>query len=287
MIPLFVSTILAGVGMLPVSFSAVGDAADATSAVVYDDGEYSWRTRSDRPQELYLYHRGKQIGAWDHAGGCYRRYIAASNSYDEIRYASAPIGLPNSPEPVRNFGLDLGKIRAGVGGEYTRNGVRVSREEALKLVGDDIPHDHDCMRLTWVGDAATGERIRQDLATLDTWRDRVTYQSYASADLPILRGLGFETGKLHLQSPNGRMLHCQLGYTTVAALTDVLQAAELRRRDPNYDPSRVPDLSKKPLLKPQPAPDEGGITIPPLKEIPPWVWAILGWLVSVLTRKKE
>lgn len=287
MYPILFAIVVAGAGMLPVSFSA-GDSADATCAVVYDDGEYSWRTRSDRPQEIYLYHRGKQVGAWDVAGKCYRRYLAGSNAYDDIRYASAPIGLPDGPEPVRNFGLDLGKIKSGDGAEYTRNGRRVTREEALKLVGDDIPHDHDCMRLTWVGDAAVGDRIKQDLATLDTWRDRVTYQSYPSADVPIIRGLGFEMGRLHLQAPNGRMLHQQVGYNTIVELTDVLQAAELRRRDPNYDPSRVPDLSKKPLLKPQPNPDDGGgITIPPLKEIPPWLWALAGWLLSVLARKRE
>ena len=257
---------------------------------------YEWRARSDKPDELYLYRSGVQVGGWKHSERAYRSYSVERDEFSSLRCTRPPIELPGeTPAPAAptvrpveevlpNFGLDLERIRSSAA-EYSLSGRTVSREVALAAIGQDLPADADALRLTWVGDEAVGERIRADILSSGL-ANKVTFQSYASPDLSMIRGLGFELGKLHIQAPNGALLHWQVGYTDQQGLTAAVAAAELRRRDPNFDPSRVPDLTK-PKPKSPSDPNNGGITVPPPAAWPWWAWAGIGVAVLLILRRKD
>lgn len=261
-------------------------------------GGHEWRSRSDKPDELYLYRGDVQVGGWKQSERAYRAYDAIRDEYSAIRQAAAPVALPgetplpSTPLPSKgsddsgpNYGLDLDKLRSRSDG-YWAAGRQVSRAEAIELFGADLPADADALRVTWVGDEATGERIRADLAGLNL-RGKVTFQSYAP-DASMIRGLGFESGRLHVQAPNGAMLHWQVGHTSAQQLGDVLNAAELRRRDPLFDPNKVPDLTKpKKPSDPNNNPNGGGISIPPPATWPWWIWVGIAVAVLLIMRKPQ
>ena len=160
---------------------------------------------------------------------------------------------------------------------YRVNGRSVSRTEALAAVGADLPDDASAVRVTWIGaDSADATRLASAAKAAGA-----AYQSYPSADTPMLTGLGFRSG-LYAQKSTGEVLHYSSAIPAAGQLDRVLAGAE-RRADPNYDPAKDPDLSRpapppapspSPGPSPSPSPGPSPNVSPAITSVPPAVYAM-------------
>ncbi len=272
---------------------------------------YEWRAWRVDPRRHYLYFDGIQIGAWDYDQCEFRSYDAAADFWGHAE-SEPPVPVPGieatpeklgmieqftlppspgeRPAAVPNYGLDLGKMpKHGGDFQYSINGVRCPKSRAYEAMGTDagrIPNDADAIRITCIGPKASewAKSIRHDLEmNLPQWRQKVTVQEYASADAPILKGLGFVEG-VQLQAPDGKPLEFCAQYDGPEQFDHTLQVADARKKDPNWDPAKWPEMAKE-AATPSPAPvtpDPAPAPSPDSKP-PRWVWIIavlLGMIVK-------
>lgn len=245
---------------------------------------FEWR-QSDDARRIYLYRDGVQVGGFDFKFRVWMDYDARSKRWGQpqdcapypVPHSDAPAASfgqivqhktpaqteevgPQLPEekPIKNFGIDLQglhaeQVRCAGKHCYSLNGHDISRGEALAAIGGDvagIPNDADCLRLTWVGSSDAAAKIQSSLAE---WSSKVCFQSYASTDDPVLKGLGFTTG-LQVQAPDGKPLWYCADVPDSETLNKGLMVADARRKDPKWDPLKWPNLAVGEAPKPDSSP---------------------------------
>jgi hypothetical protein len=262
-----------------------------------------WRELAGDPDRMYLYSNGIQIGGYCNREKHYRPFNAATRAWGEPTacpvvppaFARPPeaIAAPQpfvagETDPPKNFGIDLDRVHdAQPGHRYHLNGKEVCRQTAFDAVGaPELPDDADAMRVTWIGPADVGEKIRADVdaaASLSAWRGKVSLQSYGSADEPILKGLGFAPG-LAVQAAAGKPLWFVGDYKGPDDLAGGLLLADARRKDPAWDPMKWPALNAPPAPPPAPVPAPAPAPTPaPSIDLAGWLqrnWQILAAVVA-------
>lgn len=150
------------------------------------------------------------------------------------------------------FGVDADKIEPRK--TYSINGRHVSEGDAYESLRDpwessgaDIPDDGDRLAVTVIGTKAEQDQVRQAIAStpdLLALRPQVVEQYYSPDDPMVGVDLGFPRGNpaILVQDPSGAVL-CRADSFTGAA--DLLaMVGEVRKRRPNYDPSKDPKPGK-------------------------------------------
>jgi hypothetical protein len=59
------------------------------------DHAYEWRTRADKPDQIYLFDHGEQVGGWDYARGYWRDFDAKAGAWSETVAHEVPTKLPS------------------------------------------------------------------------------------------------------------------------------------------------------------------------------------------------
>ena len=144
-----------------------------------------------------------------------------------------------------NYGVDLDRL--GKEPCYKVNGLPCSREQAFQVLADTIPNDAGNLRLTIFGSPQAQQEllavVNQALSD-PALKSRWTVQKYGT-DSWIVKQYGFVVDPvqptLYMQAPTGEVLHRSVGVPDAQQL----QMA-LRRADPNYDPSKDPNLFNQP-----------------------------------------
>jgi hypothetical protein len=184
--------------------------------------------------------------------------------------------LPGEP-PVLNFGRDLSKTNPQGCSPNTLCGKPITKERAYELLreGSELPDDSKAYRLTAIGKPEDTAAIVRDVASSPDFADlrsHFTFQAYTPDD-PMISDLGFAPGSpsVYLQQPDGKVLARWESYTPDSV------AGEIRKRKPDYDPSKDPNPLKKPTLPS--VPDS-------LKNIPlPWFIAAVAALGFIFVKK--
>ena len=151
-------------------------------------------------------------------------------------------------EQDANFGIDLARMPKHGMPVYRRNGVEISREDALNAVAKGLPDDMNKLWLTLIGPKADRDRVVAGLPA--DIRERVKLNAYDPDHWAVAQGF-VNTGKptIYLQAPGnpgGEVLHRQ----------DDFQGAKdfeaIRKAVADYDSRKDPDLRKpsSPTLPP-------------------------------------
>lgn len=227
-----------------------------------------WRTLPAEPGTFYLFRNGVQTGCYYEKEDMYRPYDSGTDTW------GAMINPPWKKEkPIQNFGVDISKIEKSEHPHYHLSGRRSCRKEVFQALEGQLQDDSNKLHLTIIGSKDEAQKVLADLdndAKLAEFKGRFLVQAYRP-ESPMIAGLGFVSGTpmIYLQLPNGKVVHRQDGYKGPEQL-----ATALRRADPNYDPSKDPDLSKKKPDSPVPSPSTG--------VIPLWAWIALGTVLLVV-----
>lgn len=232
---------------------------------------HEWVNVPGRPDEFALMRDGKQIGSYSQDRGLYRPYDRKTDSWGEP--CDPPIDPParkddstplieQHPEAT-NFGIDQSKLTTGRE-VVTISGREVTKADGLRAVGKPggtIPDDAGKPWSIHVGDVKAGERMEKDLRSdpiLAPWKDTFRTQVYEPDD-PMVKdrdGKVMYTPGVWIVSANGKALGKMPAYTSPA-----LFAEGLRRLGPDWDPAKVPDLSK---------PADPLPSLPNLTKVPVW-----------------
>lgn len=241
---------------------------------------FSWKTRADDQGKFYLYKADVQIGGWDDEAKQWR-------SFDSGKW-SAP-ATPPWEVAVKNFGVATERLRSD--NTYSYCGKKVDWKSIQAIFGDDrLEDDSKKLRLTVIGGKEECDRVLTDLKThpkLSEFSNRFAVQSYRPGTWPteVYRDAGKGPFYLSVQLPadsrgRGKELHSQKAYDGPDSLAIALAEA-VRRADPNYDPSKTPDLRKPPA--PPPAPPAPN---PPSAPDGSWVLWAIGIFLALLLLKR-
>ena len=211
-------------------------------------------TRHDDDQWDLMDRSGKQVGAYRPSTGTYLERLGDGWGERSL----PPVELPECcRKKAENYGVIAApEHHAG----WSISGQPVAAGDAMRALGDPaIPDDAGKPYVLWVGDQATGDRIKADVG------DRARVQSvppghWMTADRD---GKPVYTQGIGLVGADGKAVGHEATYRGPDQI-----AEGLRRSDPNWKPDTVPDLT------PAPVP-----TIPALSSIPPAV-AMPGALLS-------
>jgi len=216
-------------------------------AVLPAAGGYEWRTFADEPDQLSLWHDGRQLGNWRISTREYLPLLAPGIWGDPCPPPYPPPQDVVAPGKIEtdgtiNFGLERSRLPAG---RHLLNGKEVSKDELLQALGSaKVPDDSQWLSLTIIGPDGMRQKVISDLQSspsLAPWKDRLKVQDY-SPDHWAIKDTGFvTTGQptIYCQAPDGRVLHRQDEYRGPEALAQVL-----RQVDPQYKPEKDPDLNK-------------------------------------------
>jgi len=138
-------------------------------------------------------------------------------------------------------------------------GREVTKDAALEAItasSSSLPEDAGKPFLVMVGDAATLAKVQADAAPLTGFR-----QKFYPPDAPMIKdrdGKILYTPGLWFTRADGTVLSYTATYPGLEKMTAASVEA-LRRADPNFDPSKAPDLTKPPPPPPstKPAPVPG------------------------------
>lgn len=260
---------------------------------------YSWRRFPDDAGQVALFRDGVQVGGWSHEGGYFRAYDARTGTWGAkgqppVAPPPAPASRPAEAPPVKDFGVDRGRIPREE--TYALNGRKVPAHEAHQAVtaGGSLADDSGKWHLTVVGSVAECQRVLDDLKThpaLAPFRDRLLVQTYRP-DAWAVRGVNFPAGghpTLVVQEApradgKARVLHAQHDYDDGPEGL----AGALRKADPSYDPKKDADLRHAVLPLPQPVPLPLPIPWWQPSNAPHW-WAAFGaflvWFVQNVAPK--
>ena len=137
--------------------------------------------------------------------------------------------------------------------EYRVSGRLVSKDDAMHaLRGGQLADDSGKLRLTVIG--SPDERKKALAALPADLKDRCLVKEYAPDNWAV-KNIGFKSDghpTVYVQAPDGKVLHRQDDPDNLATA--------VRKADPNYDPSKDPDLRKPkvpdpPTPAPTPTPD--------------------------------
>jgi hypothetical protein len=268
--------------LLLTSALALGDCSGAACSARRAPG-YTWHRFASDPGRSYLYGDGVMLAAYDHARNIYCTYDAASDTWSDPTRPPwdegkpEPIAAPDEKktEALPNYGVDLERLSGAREERYRLNGLPVSRDRARHaLIGGNVPDDAGRLRLTVIGDTSSAAAVTRDLAsapTLAPWKDRLVVQSYPPSHWAVTKAGFHTTGKptVYVQAPSGKVLHRQDDYADGAE--GLAQA--LRRADPNYDPTKDPDLRWAARFD--------------LSRIPLPAWILVGGIVIVLLLRRR
>lgn len=272
---------------------------------------YEWRAWSADPERHYLYQvtpaPAVQLGGWCYRECVWRGYDPQTNTWglplDSPPQPFTPPGIPCLPGRANDAdsieppmyadlppdGVDVEALREFGRRDVDAGGRPLSRAQALaRLEANAIPDDADALRVTFIGSPADGDRVRKSLPT--RWTDKLTYQSYPSPDVPMLRDLGFASG-IHMQAPTGMPLNWCAADASAEQIAAAIELAEARRKDPKWDPLKWAELAKAapaaPPADPQPVPPPANPAPSPI-QVPESFWAgviaIVTFLAGALTR---
>jgi hypothetical protein len=166
-----------------------------------------------------------------------------------------------------NFGLVRDKLTRPPAGEvYSRNGRPIEAQHALTaLAGLGVPDDSRTARLVVLGSDAGRQRVLNDLATspaLTAFKDKAIVQAYPADHWTVAEAGYKQVGDptIYLVDAKGKVVTWQQDYDGGAPRLAKTLTEGLRQADPNFDPLRVPDLSKPaPPMPPSPTPAVGNI----------------------------
>ncbi len=208
---------------------------------------YEWRTFADEPDQLSLWHDGRQLGNWRISTREYLPLLAPGVWGDPCPPPYPPPQDVVAPGKIEtdgtiNFGLERSRLPAG---RHLLNGKEVSKDELLQALGSaKFPDDSQWPSLTIIGPEVMRQMVLSDLQSspfLAPWKGGLKVQDY-SPDHWAVRDAGFvTTGQptIYYQAPDGTVLHRQDEYRGPEALAEVL-----RQVDPQYKPEKDPDLNK-------------------------------------------
>lgn len=237
-------------------------------------GPYEWGEFADHdPDEICLRRNGKQVGTYRYSTATYKPRVG--EGFGEA--CDPPCPLPNStsraggtpPESADdpNYGLIRDQIQPG---RTTINGKEVTKAQAFAAISADVPNDAKTPRIVVIGDEASCTKVLTDFATLPafaSYKGKYIIQDYRPSDWPV--SSGFVTSgnpTIYCETADGTVLHRQDGYDGPEKLATAL--GRLRKADPNYDPKKDPDAS---------APtDSVSVLLGKLKDVPVWVWVVVG-----------
>lgn len=219
---------------------------------------YSWQQHNARPGCWALYLNGRQVGFYDPAEGTYQRWHGGNQWSTEecpvalpVPPAEKPAKMPKPAEELiqQNFGVDLEKTKCDHEGGYFRyNGKRISKHEAIELIGADLPDFSNKLHVMVVGSPA--ERA----AFLDQIRADTTdcvVQDCEPSHWWAMSG-GYKPGVWVVKPQNstyGTPVWYQADYN-VSAFKQGLQAV---RSPTPPDPDKIPGPNTP---KPKPKPDD-------------------------------
>src|SRR5262245_11297860 len=201
--------------------------AGCTTVVV---PEWEWRVSADGSRaDLYHY-------------GCYWR----SHYYETEEKKPLPDGRGSSEEFPQwmTHGTDPEKLAPSE--EYRVGGQLVSKDEAMQaLRAGQLTDDSGKLRLTVIGNPEERKKALTGLPA--DVKDHCLLKEY-TPDNWAVKNAGFKTDghpTVYVQAPDGKVLHRQDDPDNLATA--------VRKADPNYDPSKDPDL-RKPKVPDTPAP---------------------------------
>lgn len=255
---------------------------------------FSWKAFPDDSDQVALLLNGVQVGGYRFSSGTYRSLtngewsafrappvappqpqggLPARRTAAPTKPASLPCGKPScdcgcpngtcrcataqAPAPELPAWMTEGVTKENIAHreKVTICGREITKDAALEAItapGTSLPEDAGKPFLVMVGDAGTLAKVKADAAPLTGFR-----QQYYTPDAPMIRD---RDGKV-LYQPGlyfTRADGTALSYTAAYPGPEKLQAAgaeALRRADPNFDPAKVPDLSKPPPPPTKPAPE--------------------------------
>lgn len=248
---------------------------------------YEWRTFADDADQIALWQGGRQLGNYRLSAGAFFRHHAGGGFDEQPSEPPAPppawairkkcgcskqckclakkcactpqtrcdahcdcqkvIGGAGYLEPdgTPNYGVEEKKIPAQP--KHVVNGHEVTKAELLEAIGAPaLPDDAKWLSVTAIGPQAMLDQFTRDFASapeLAAWKGKVKPKTYLPTHWAVA-GLGYVQPALYIQDWTGKVLWREDSYPGAAAL-----AEDLRKADPNYDPSRDPPR------KPKPAPD--------------------------------
>ncbi len=180
---------------------------------------------------------GKQIGAWNERTEQW--WILEGDQWFKAQPPWAPqVNLLEEPGVIRPQVESLFE-------KYTVNGKPVSREVALSTVGK-VPDDSALLRMTLIGTEQECSKALSDLPP----DAKLVVQKYRPTSWAV--SLGHRTDghpTISIQAPDGKeesLMLAPVGQARMAiALTEAQRKWDARRtKDPNYSPSKTPDLSR-------------------------------------------
>jgi hypothetical protein len=182
-------------------------------------------------------------------------------------------------------GVVTEKIHQGV---TSLNGRPITKDRAIAALGAPVPADAHLVRVTVIGPPEKRARVLQDLTSspeLAALRSQFLVHEYAPEEWPLQ--CGFRYGgdvTVYCQSPDGKVLHRQDDYKDgIKGLVLAIPQA-LRVANPNYDPSKDPDLRAPVAPQPAPSPPDDPWALFKKNPLLVAVGAILAYL---LFRKKS
>lgn len=161
-----------------------------------------------------------------------------------------PPPQPKKEDHRQNFGIDTGNFPHLPFGEerYSMGGCCISREDALRLIGDrQLPDESSKLVISVIGTPDQTKRIMDDLqGQLAPFLNGFRKPKVYLPDSWEITGVGFRpkrTPYISIQTAEGVELHAQSDYDDGAP--GLRKAIErLRKPNPQYDPSKTPDLRK-------------------------------------------
>jgi len=190
--------------------------------------------------------------------------------------------LTDTP-PITNFGIDTAQLTAALNNTetFTFNGAAISRQEAIHILeAPNLQDDTAKLRLTIIGTDEERERVLADLhGPLRDIADACLVQSYPPDHWAITRAGFHREGHptIYIQTPEGNVLHRQDDYNDGAE--GLRTAFERLRRDPDYQPTRDPDLRRRPA---GPLTRLWNFLTSPLRLIMEWIIAGLIGIILIL-----
>ena len=214
------------------------------------------------PKYTYGYHV-KVI--WPDATKESKLWVKAGQTYDLTLVKPDATGHVTDGTEQFNFGVYMPKDRPQQE-VVTLNGKTISKDQAKQLMENGLKDDSGKPHLTIIGPDEDRKKVLADLrGPLADLVKEYLVQDYPASHWTV-KQVGFKTdGKptIYVQDATGKVLHRQDDYADgKEGLNKVL--TEIRKPDPNYNPTKDPDLRRSAVLG-----------------LPSWVLVALGVLAFV------
>lgn len=138
-------------------------------------------------------------------------------------------------DEVLNFGIDPSFLN--------RTEPLNTNPEEVRKIEQRLIDDSKKLRFTVIGKPEDRKRVIEDFNKLN-YKDEFLVKEYSPEDWEVSRFGFVTTGSptIYIQQPDGKVLHRQDDYKGLDDLKVVF--SKIRVKDPNYDPSKDPDLRK-------------------------------------------